>query len=118
MKKIIQIMEACEGWEAVFFSYNDGELFCDPVICWALVSERPYAENGDNEERYIEGQVLVEKGSDIGGVYDLPEDIGFVGYLNIKLPDRNRKEHMEHFKERARELMDIKKYGHTHESIV
>jgi hypothetical protein len=45
MKKILQIMPACDGWEAVFFNYDDGELFCDPVICWALVSERPY-DNG------------------------------------------------------------------------
>jgi hypothetical protein len=51
-------MQACDGWEAVFFSYDDGELFCETVICWALVSERPYVENGKDEERYIEGQVL------------------------------------------------------------
>lgn len=92
MKKILQIMQACDGWEAVFFSYDDGEVFCEPVVCWALVSERPYVENGEDEERYIEGQVLVEKGSDIGGVYDLPENIGFLGYLNTKLPEKNRKE--------------------------
>jgi hypothetical protein len=42
MKKILQIMQACDGWEAVFFSYDGEELFCEPVICWALVSERPY----------------------------------------------------------------------------
>jgi hypothetical protein len=36
MKRILQIMQACDGWEAVFFSYDDGELFCETVICWAL----------------------------------------------------------------------------------
>ena len=48
--------------------------------------------NGSDEERFIEGQVLVEKESDIGGVYDLPEHIGFLGHLNTKLPEKNRKE--------------------------
>ena len=100
------------GWEAAFFSYDDGELFCETVICWALVSERPYVENGKDEERYIEGQVLAEKGSDIGGVYDLPEDIGFLGYLNTKLPEKNRKEQMDHFKKQAEDLMEIRRSGH------
>jgi hypothetical protein len=36
MKKILQIMQACDGWEAVFFSYDDGGLFFEPVICSAL----------------------------------------------------------------------------------
>ena len=66
------------GWEAAFFSYDDGELFCETVICWALVSERPYVENGKDEERYIEGQVVINEGSKIGGVYDVPENIGFL----------------------------------------
>ena len=60
MKKILQIASACE-WEAVFFSYNGGELFREPVVCWALMSERPYVENGPDEERYVEGQVLINK---------------------------------------------------------
>ncbi|OGP88645.1 MAG: hypothetical protein A2157_16450 [Deltaproteobacteria bacterium RBG_16_47_11] len=108
MRKILQIMQACDGWEAVFFSYDDGELFCETVICWALMSERPYVEDGKDEERYIEGQVLVEKGSDIGGVYDQPENIGFLGYLNTKLPEKNRKEQMDHFKDQAKDLMEIR----------
>lgn len=65
--------------------------------------------NGEDEERYIEGQVLVEKGSDIGGVYDQPEDIGFLGYLNTKLPEKNRKEQMDHFRDQAKELMEIRR---------
>jgi hypothetical protein len=42
MKKLVQIMAWPEGWEAAFFSYIDQELFFEPVLCWALVSERPY----------------------------------------------------------------------------
>jgi len=42
MRRILQIMQACDGWEAGFFSYDDGDLFCEPVLCWALVSETPY----------------------------------------------------------------------------
>ncbi len=42
----------------------------EPIVCWALVSERPYVENGEDEERYIEGQVLIDKGSEIGGIND------------------------------------------------
>jgi len=45
--------------------------------------------NGEDEERYIEGQVLVEKGTDIGGVYDLPGEIGFSGYFNTRVPEKN-----------------------------
>jgi hypothetical protein len=55
------------------------------------VSERPYVENGEDEERYIEGQVLIEKGTDIGGVNDLPDNIGFLGYLNAPLPAKKNK---------------------------
>jgi len=55
---------------------------------------------------------LIEKGSDIGGVYDPPEDIGFLGYLNTKLPEKNRKEQMEYFKKQAKDLMEIRKSGH------
>ena len=64
MKKIVQIMSANGEFEAVFFSYDDGDLFCEPVLCWALVSETPYAENGDEseEKRYIEGQVIFMNG--------------------------------------------------------
>jgi hypothetical protein len=76
------------------------------------VSERPYVEDGKDEERYIEGQVLVEKGSDIGGVYDLPEAIGFWGYLNTKLPEEKIKERMDYFKDQAKQLMEIRKSGH------
>jgi len=74
VKKIVQIMPWPEGWEAVFFSYDDGELFCEPVLFWALVSETPYVENddGDEEKRYIEGQVIFVNGCNIVGVYDLP----------------------------------------------
>ena len=42
VKKMVQIMPWPEGWEAVFFSYDDGELFCEPVLFWASVSETPY----------------------------------------------------------------------------
>jgi hypothetical protein len=87
------------------------------------VSERPYVggtcpasptreggrlHNGKDEQRYIEGQVLVEKGSDIGGVYDLPDNIGFLGYLNTKLPEEKIKERMDYFKEQAKQLMVIR----------
>jgi hypothetical protein len=37
MRKILrQIVATCEGWEAVFFSYIDGGLFREPLVCWAL----------------------------------------------------------------------------------
>lgn len=35
-----------------------GELFREPIVCWAFMSERPYVEDGPDEERYVEGQVL------------------------------------------------------------
>ena len=35
-ERIVQITPKPEGWEAVFFSYDGGELFSEPVICWAL----------------------------------------------------------------------------------
>ena len=47
----------------------------------------------EEEKRYIEGQVLFENGFDIGGVYDQPENIGFLGYLNTKLPEKNKGAH-------------------------
>ncbi len=50
MKKIVQIMPSYGEFEAVFFSYDDGDLFCEPVLCWALVSETPYVEDGDEDE--------------------------------------------------------------------
>ena len=84
----------------------------EPVLCWALVSERPYVENGEDKERYIEGQVVINNGSKIGGVYDVPENIGFWGYLYTKLPEKNRKEHMDHFKNQAKDLIEIRKSGH------
>jgi len=37
-----QIVPTCEGWEAVFFSYDDGELFREAIVCWGFLSERPY----------------------------------------------------------------------------
>jgi hypothetical protein len=76
------------------------------------MSERPYVEDGEDEERYIEGQVLVEKGIGIGGVYDLLENIGFLGYLNTRLPEKNRKEQMDRFKDQTKDLMGIRKSGH------
>jgi len=111
MKKKLRIIRSCNGWEAVFFSYDNGELFSEPIVCWALVSERPYVENGEDEERYIEGQVLIDKGTDIGGVNDLPDNIGFVGYLNTALPEGKIKERMDHFKDQAKQLMEIRKSG-------
>jgi hypothetical protein len=55
--------------------------------------------NGKDEQRYIEGQVLIEKGAEIRNVYDVPEKIGFWGHLNTKLPEENGKEQLEHFKD-------------------
>ncbi len=49
--------------------------------------------NGEDEQRYIEGQVLIDKGTDIGGVNDVPDSIGFLGYLNTTLPGRTRGGH-------------------------
>jgi len=107
-----QIVATCEGWEAVFLSYDNGELFREPIVCWAFTSERPYVEDGEDEERYVEGQVVVDNGSKIVGVYDVPENIGFLGYLNTKLPEEKIKERMECFKNQARQLMEIRKSGH------
>jgi hypothetical protein len=110
MKKILQIVSAC-GWEAVFFSYDDGELFREPVVCWALMSERPYVENGEDEERYLEGQVLINNGNKISGVYDSPENIGFLGYLYSKLPERKIKQRMDYFRDQVEQLI-VMKSGH------
>lgn len=41
MKKMLQIASVCE-WEAVFFSYDNGELSREPVFCWGFMFERPY----------------------------------------------------------------------------
>jgi hypothetical protein len=112
MKKKLRIIRSCNGWVGVFFSYDNGELFSEPIVCWALVSERPYVENGEDEERYIEGQVLIDKGTDIGGVNDLPDNIGFVGYLNTALPEEEIKERMAYFRDQAKQLMEIRKAGH------
>ena len=122
MKKIVQIMPANGEYEAVFFSYDDGELFTEPVLCWALVSETPYAEKDDedDEKRYIEGQVIFVNGCSIVGVYDLPEcagiqdlhgEIGFLGYLNTRLPEKYRREQMGYFKKEAEGLMAMRKSG-------
>jgi hypothetical protein len=117
VEKIIQVMPWPEGWEAVFFSYDDTELFFEPVFCWALVSEKPYVGNGEEEKTYIEGQVMVANGSNIAGVYDLPQcagmrklhgNIAFLGYQNTKLPEKNRKEQMDHFKDQAKDLLEIR----------
>ena len=83
-----------------------------------MVSERPYVENGEDEERYIEGQVLIDKGIDIGGVNDLPDNIGFVGYLNSTLPEEKIKEQMNYFRDQAKQLMEIRKSSHLSEDTV
>ena len=90
-----------EGWEAVFFSYDDQELFFEPVFCWALVSERPYVENGEGEKTYIEGQVMIGNG-----------DIVFMDYHNTWLPEMCRREQMGHLKRAAEELMELRRSGH------
>ena len=122
VKKIVQIMPANGEYEAVFFSYDDGGLFTEPVLCWALISETPYAENGDEseEKRYIEGQVIFMNGCNITGVYDLPQcpgiselhgEIGFLGYLNTRLPENAKKDQMEYFKREAEGLIAMRRAG-------
>jgi hypothetical protein len=61
---------------------------------------------------YIERQVLGRNGNNIDRVYYLPEDIGFLGYLNTKVPEEKIKERMDYFKDQARQLMEIRKFGH------
>jgi hypothetical protein len=113
MRKVLQqIVATCEGWEAVFFSYEDGELFREPIICWAFVSDRPYIENGADEERYLEGMVVINDRIRIGGINDTPDDIGFLGYLYSKLPKKRIKERMDYFRDQAGQLMKIRKSGH------
>ena len=73
------------------------------------MSEKPYVEDCEDEERYIEGQVLIDKGTDIGGVNDLPDDIGFLGYLYSKLPREKIKMRMDCFKTQARQLIELRK---------
>ncbi len=112
MRKVLQqIVATCEGWEAVFFSYNDGELFREPIICWAFMSDRPYIENGADEERYLEGMVVINDRIRIGGINDTPDDIGFLGYLYSKLPRKKIKERMDYFKDQANQLMKIRESG-------
>jgi hypothetical protein len=114
MRKILQqIVATCEGWEAVFFSYRDGELFREPIICWAFVSDRPYIENGADEERYLEGMVVINDRIRIGGINDTPDDIGFLGYLYTKLPKNKIKERMDYFKDQANQLMKIRTSGRS-----
>jgi hypothetical protein len=111
-KKLQQIVSTCEGWEAAFLSYDDGKLFREPIVCWAFMSERPYVEDGEDEERYIEGQVAFNGGNKIIGVYDVPENIAFLGYLNTKLPEEKIEERVDHFKDQAKQLMEIRRSGH------
>ena len=110
-KVLQQIVATCEGWEAVFFSYDDGELFREPVVCWAFMTETPYVHNGVEVERYLEGMVA-NGGSKIGGINDTPDDIAFVGYLYAKVPRKKIKERMDYFKDQARQLMEIRKSGY------
>ncbi len=49
--------------------------------------------NGPDEERYVEGMVVINNGSRIGGINDTSEDIGFLGYLGTKLPKKNKGAH-------------------------
>lgn len=110
-----------EGWEAVFFSYDERELFSKPVFCWALVSERPYVENGEEEKTCIEGQIMVGDGGGITGVFDLRQcgairelhgDIVFIDYCNTRLPEKCRRKQMEGFKKATEELMELRRSGH------
>ncbi len=110
-KTLQQIVATCEGWEAVFFSYDDGELFREPIVCWASMSDRPYLENGADVERYLEGMVMINDRIRIGGINDTPDDIGFLGYLYSKLPRKKIKERMDYFKDQARQLMEIREPG-------
>ena len=51
--------------------------------------------------------VVINNESKIGGgINDTPEDIGFLGYLNTKLAEKNRKEQMDCFREQAKDLME------------
>jgi hypothetical protein len=112
MKKKLRIIRSCNGRVGVFFSYDDGKLFREPIVCWAFMSERPYVEDGEDEERYIEGQVAFNGGNKIIGVYDVPENIAFLGYLNTKLPEEKIEERVDHFKDQAKQLMEIRRSGH------
>jgi hypothetical protein len=73
------------------------------------MSERPYVEDGEDGERYVEGQVAFNSGSKIIGVYDVPDNIAFLGYLNTKLPEEEIEERLDHFKDQAKQLMEIRK---------
>ena len=61
-----QVVPTSEGWEAIFFSCDDGELFREPIVCWGFISEKPYVEDCEDEARYLEGQVVTNGGSKIG----------------------------------------------------
>jgi hypothetical protein len=111
-KNLQQIVASCEGWETVFFSYKNGEIFRETILCWAFMSDRPYLENVEDEERYLEGVVVINNGSRIGGIDDTPCDIGFLGYLYAKQPRQKIKERMDYFKDQAQQLMKIRKSGH------
>jgi len=85
-----------------------------------LVSEKPY-ENENEEKTYIEGQIMVGNGGGITGVFDLPQcaamrelhgDIVFMDYHNTRLPEKCRREQMEHLKKAAEELMELRRSGH------
>jgi hypothetical protein len=121
MKKIVQIMPWPDGWEAGFLSYDDEELFYEPIFCWALISKRVYIGNGDEEITYLEGLVMAPNGGSITGVFDLPQctairdlrgEIAFVSYRNIKVPEKYRKEETEYFKKVAEDLPRLRSSGH------
>ena len=50
-RKLQQIVPTCEGWEAVFLSYDHGELFREPIVCWGFMSERRHVKDAEDEAR-------------------------------------------------------------------
>jgi len=104
MKKMVQIMPACEGWEAVFFSYDGGECFRESIVCWAFISARPYVRMAMAKNDTFEGRLVLNGGSRIAGVTENTRWQSAFWATSIEVARETIKERMDYFRDQGRDF--------------
>lgn len=104
--RVIQLLPA-EGWRAVF-GLDDGDVVCDPLICWALVEFFDREHGPRKDDIYMPAvmgcrQAIVGMTTSLEGWVDSPEgSSNFLGYAGPG-------EGLDEWSERAAEVAESKK---------
>ena len=104
-RKLLQIIPANPGWEAVWVGTSNNPCRTQPIICWALVEEPSDDLNWDPK---VPGQVVIGMARDGFDGVSLCTGSFFLGYASPNADQEDKEYFLSAAEEKLRDLQDRK----------